>query len=295
MPLLRLGTVDYLNMRPLVDGLETALAGRAELCPAPPSRLAEWLAAGRIDVGMVPVAAVLEHPDWTFVRPAACSAFGGGPASGGGSMIGSRGPVLSLLLLGVGPPREWRRLRPDAHSLNTNALARIILERKYGVTGLQLGEPIPMENWAPPERPAPGEAMTLIGSRALRWRDWGSAVETGLTSGAVSSSERVVLDLGAEWTDWTGLPLVCAVWAARLGLDASALAELADRLEAHKLANRRCLPEIAARWEGLAHDRLTPAQALDYLTRNIAYDLDDAAMAGLARFADEARSLSNLF
>jgi chorismate dehydratase len=283
--LLRLGTVDYLNMRPLVDGLETALAGIAELCPAPPSRLAEWLAAGRIDVGMVPVAAILGHPDWMIVRPAACSAFGSGPASGSGSMIGSRGPVLSLLLLGVGPPREWRRLRPDAHSVNTNALARIILERKYGVIGLELAEPIPMDGWEPPERPAPGEAMTLIGSRALRWRDWGDAVEAG--AGARTGSGRVVLDLGAEWTDWTGLPLVCAVWAARPGLDPATLADLADRLEAHKLANRRRLPEIAAHWEGLAHDRLTPAQALDYLTRNIAYDLDDAAMAGLARFKSE--------
>jgi predicted solute-binding protein len=268
-PPLRLGVVDYLNMQPLVAGLDTAFGDRLALRHGTPSALARWLEAGEIDAGMVPVAALLAHPEWAIVRPP------DGCASGSGSMIGSRGPVASVLVVGAGaPPADWRRLHPDSNSLTSNALARVILQRKHGLT-LDIADPIPAaDEWHPPADAAPGEAFVLIGSRALRWRNW--AAELGRPATA--------LDLGFEWTDWTGLPLVCAVWAARPGVD---LGDWPVLLEQHKQRNRARLTEIAAAWPDLEYDRLTPAQAHDYLVNNIDCDLDPSALEGLERFRKE--------
>jgi chorismate dehydratase len=258
---LRLGSVAYLNMQPLVYGAEALAAEGLELREGPPSSLARWLAKGAIDVGMVPVASLLRHPEWRVA---------------GRSMIGSRGPVRSVLVLGAGEPREWRVLRPDSHSMTSNALAQVILRRRFGLD-FELGEPIPLTDWQPPEEPAPGEAMVMIGTRALRWGGaWAKA------------GKGCVLDLGEAWADWTGLPFVYAVWAVRPGVE---LGDWPERLEGLKESNRARLPQIAQEWAQLDEDGLSAEDALQYVLTNIHYDLDDEARAGLARFHAEGLAL----
>jgi chorismate dehydratase len=264
---IRIGVVDYLNMQPLTFGLEAAHPGRVDLFCGPPSRLAQWLDAGKIDMGMVPVGTLLARPDWRIVT---------GP-DGNGSIIGARGPVASVLLLGGGAPGQWRRLRPDSHSVTSNALARILLARRYGLKPAA-GETIPMEGWSPPERPATDEAMVLIGSRALRWRRWGGEGST-------------VLDMAEEWRRLTGMPIVFAAWVARPGVE---LGEWPALLEAHKRANRARIDAIAAAWPGLDYDGLTTGEAAAYLRGNVDYELDGAARRGLERFIAECRALELL-
>jgi len=50
---MRIGAVNYLNSKPLVYGLENQSVG-ARLLFDLPSRLAESLAAGRLDVALIP-------------------------------------------------------------------------------------------------------------------------------------------------------------------------------------------------------------------------------------------------
>lgn len=259
---LRLGVVDYLNMQPLVAGMEEEFGAALRLKHGTPSLLAYWLEQKEIDVGMVPVAALFAHPEWRIVTA----------AGGKGSMIGARGAVQSVLVLGGGAPETWRRLRPDSHSVTSNALAQVILKGRHGLD-LEIGQPIPPDEWEPPKHGAPGEAMVLIGSRALRWRNWKGGT---------------VMDLGQEWSDWTGLPLVFAVWAARPGVE---LGDWPEKLEEQKLRNRTKLAAIAAGWRDLEHDRLTPNEALEYLTRHVDFDLDEAALAGLEQFRREGEKL----
>jgi len=52
-PTLRIGAVNYLNTKPLIHGL-AELAPRAKLVLDLPSRLADGLAAGRLDVALIP-------------------------------------------------------------------------------------------------------------------------------------------------------------------------------------------------------------------------------------------------
>src|SRR5437588_6423254 len=56
----RIGAVNYLNTKPLIEGLEE-LAPEAELILDLPSRLADRLAAGDLDVGLIPIIEYFRH------------------------------------------------------------------------------------------------------------------------------------------------------------------------------------------------------------------------------------------
>ena len=261
----RLGVVAYLNMQPLVYGLEAAYPrATLEVWEGPPSRLARWLEEGHIDAGMVPVASLFAHPEWRVVS---------------GGVISSHGVVRSVLAAGGGPPEGWRTLRPDSHSLTSNALTRVLLAGALGVRP-ERGEPLPLDVTAPTPTP-PGEAAVLIGTRALAWRD-----ELARRPGCH------VADLGEWWTAWTGLPFVYAVWAARPGVAEEVLAQWAARLENQLEINTGRLERIAREWAaGGAEDAMSAGDALEYFTRNICYTRDAAARRGLELFYEKGREL----
>jgi predicted solute-binding protein len=173
---MRVGVVEFTNTLRLAVGLERFLPG-AELVRATPARIAADLEAGRLDVGLVPVAALAANPDWAVV-----------PGLG----IAAEGPVSSVLLLSRVPLADLRRLTLDPASRTSNVLARLWLEAK-------LGRPLTVE--AGPADLATrldrGEATVAIGDAALFFD--GEALER--------------VDLGLAWTEWTGLPFVFAVWA----------------------------------------------------------------------------------
>src|SRR5690349_18732246 len=58
---MRIGAVSYLNTKPLVYGL-AELAPQHELLFDLPSRLADDLAAGRLDVALIPSIEYFQHP-----------------------------------------------------------------------------------------------------------------------------------------------------------------------------------------------------------------------------------------
>jgi chorismate dehydratase len=270
--MLRLGVVAYLNMQPLVHGLladeagsgrQTRL-GELELRQGPPSALARWLEAGEIDVGMVPVAAMFRHPEWrVMAAPAGAHARA--------SMIGSRGPVLSVLLIGGGAVSGWRRLRLDGQSMTSNALAQIYLRQGLGLE-LEIEPADASAHGYLPPQPEAGTAQVLIGSRALEWV---------AQFGSDKNGSWTCLDLGERWTAWTGLPSVNALWAVRPGVE---LGEWPARLEALKCTNMARIPAIVNDWGRLEAEGLTAQTAAAYLTRHLDYDFDDAAQAGLLRF-----------
>jgi len=215
-----------------------------------------------IEVVSVPPApmAVIDRPDWDIV---------------GHSMIGSNGPVKSVLAIGAGDPSTWKTVHPDSHSRTSNLLVQVLLESQFGARPC-LESPSPMQDGSPPEPLPEGEGFVLIGTRALRWRHL--AERGGVTA----------LDLGESWTRWTGLPFVYAVWAARRDTD---LGDWLDRFEKLKQRNRERLAEIVREWPGLKDEQLSADDAVAYLTENIKFDLDERAIAGLTRFHQEGSRL----
>ena len=69
---LRVGAVNYLNTKPLIERL-TDFAPAIELSLALPSRLADQLAAGGIDVGLIPAVEYFRGASYSFIPGIAIS------------------------------------------------------------------------------------------------------------------------------------------------------------------------------------------------------------------------------
>ncbi len=177
----RVCAVSYLNTAPLVWGfIEGPQKGTVDLSFAVPSTCAERTGTGVADVGLNPVMEVARR------------GFAWLPGTG----IAGKGLVRSILLVSRRPFDAIRTLATDTGSRTSVELARIVLARKYGVEPLLMPMAPDLHKML-----THADAALLIGDAAL-------AVEpTGL--------DHACLDLGEEWTEMTGLPMVYAVWSGR--------------------------------------------------------------------------------
>jgi chorismate dehydratase len=122
----------------------------------------------------------------------------------------------------------------------------------------------------------------LIGDAALRATH--DAPRRGLT----------VHDLGAAWKEWTGLPMVFAVWAVRRDYADDNPGLVKDvhqafvRSRDHALAHVDEVAEQAARWE-----TFHPATLATYF-RTLDFSLGAAQVAGLTEFACRAAAAGAL-
>ena len=97
-----------------------------------------------------------------------------------------------------------------------------------------------------------------------------------------------VTDLGQAWREWTGLPMVFAVWAARKDYAAANPGAVKDVAEAFQRSRDLCLGELdqaaeaAARWEPF------DAQTLATYFRTLDFSLGERQIAGLREFARRA-------
>ncbi|MEO7190665.1 MAG: menaquinone biosynthesis protein [Vicinamibacterales bacterium] len=174
---LRLGAVSYLNVRPLVYGLDAHpdVSVRFDV----PSECARLLARGEIDLGMVPSITYLERPGDRIV-PGIC--------------IGSNGPVASVALFTRTPIARVQTIALDTSSRTSATLVQILCRRVFDIAPVF----VPRE----PDLPsmlAVADAALVIGDAAL----FADAKALGVDK----------LDLGALWHELTGLPFVWAFWS----------------------------------------------------------------------------------
>ena len=243
----RIGAVNYLNSKPLIEGLTdelAAVAPHAELILDYPSRLADDLASGHLDVALVPTIECLRDPGYEIV---------------GDACVATHGPVLSVKLYSRVPVTEIGSLALDEGSRTSATLARLLLSERFGVRPelelLPLGRSVDASK---------ADAVLLIGDRAMHPLDE-EFVETW--------------DLGEVWSEWTGLPFVFALWATRRG---TSLGRVEEALATARDRGLERLDEIGtreARELGIA-----PSTAVDYLTRNLHYRLGPSERQGLALF-----------
>lgn len=250
---IRVGAVSYLNARPLYHRL-TEFAPEVELHLDLPSLLADRLAAGDLDVALVPSVEYLR-----------------GVASGmtivPGFAIAARGAVRSVKLFSRVPFGRIERLALDEGSRTSQALALIWLDEVHGVRPPRV-EPLPM---GVPAMESTADAVLVIGDRAMK----------------VPEAEfHATVDLAEAWNVLTGLPFVFALWVARPGVDLGDLPEALERSRTEGLAHA---PEIAAEWGPRLG--LDVATCVDYLTRVLSYDLGEPELAGLRLFACKAAAL----
>jgi len=240
---IRVGAVNYLNTKPLICGFEE-FAPEAELRLDLPSRLADQLAVGQLEVGLIPVIEYFRSGTYTIV-PNIC--------------IASHGPVLSVTLFSRVPWAGIRRLGLDIGSRTSATLAQVLLRRRYGVNP----ELIPLAMDQPAEE-ADADAVLLIGDRAMR---------------ACLPGFAHAFDLGQEWHEWTGLPFVYAVWAVRAGVDLAGVDRALDSAKRQGLAR---IGQIAHREAPLLG--LDAGFCRRYLANIIGFDLGPREQAGLHHF-----------
>lgn len=249
----RVCAVSYLNTVPLVWGLlhDPSRKGTFDLSFAVPSACANQLASGEADIGIVPV---IETARQRMDYFRACG-------------IASHGPVRTILLISKVPYRDIKTLATDSGSRTSVMLARIILAEKFGC------EPRVISH--PPDLTAMlgiADAALIIGDAALR-------VDPATLPFAS-------LDLGEQWTNLTGLPMVFAVWAGRPefirepfgeALTASCrygLSRIGDIVREE--APRRNLPEALVR---------------EYLTRYIQFEFSTPHQTAIDTFLKRAAAL----
>jgi len=238
--MIRVGTVPYLNARPLVFGFEQGLAAeRLRLESDVPSQLAARLKRQSLDVALVSSIELGRIPGLTVVP---------------GLAIASLGPVRSVLLVSRVAVERIATLALDPASRTSNALAEVLLRERYGV--------------APAAEECAGSLEEVLEKKDAVLRIGDAALYAKIPAGTT------VLDLGAAWTEWTSLPFVYAVWAAREGVLDPALG---DAFHASFAAGAAAVDRIAA-------GTPDPELARRYLTENIRYRIGDRELAGLRRF-----------
>jgi chorismate dehydratase len=240
---IRIGAVTYLNSKPLICDLEI-LAREADLCLDHPGSLADALAAGRLDVGLIPVIEYFRARTYTAIPEIA---------------IASDGPVLSVTLFSRVPWPRIRRVALDEGSRTSAALALILLQKRYGVRP----EIAPLLHDQTAED-VDADAVLLIGDRAMR---------------ACLPGFAHAYDLGEEWHAWTGLPFVYAVWAVRDGVD---LGEVPAALVEAKRRGLARIGEIA--FHEAARLGLDAGFCRRYLSNIIRFDLGMRERAGLEHY-----------
>jgi len=273
----RISIVEYLNTAPLVRGFTHGpLRGKYELSFTVPSQCAEALRSGAADVAIIPAIEYQRIPD-LVILPNLC--------------IASKKSVRSLLLVSKKPIQEVARIALDRSSRSTQALTRILCEKRWHI------QPEFFE--AAPDLPAmlqQADAALLIGDPALRLaiacapkaqrQADGEIVSPATLAGLAEPGPLFIYDIVEKWHSLTSLPAVLALWAARR---ASVNPELVQDFQDSLAFGLQHVDAIAS--EAAAEMNLPAGELRRYLLENIDYRLDDENLRGLTRYYQLAAEL----
>jgi chorismate dehydratase len=256
----RVGHIQFLNCLPIYWGLvRSGGLLDVELTKDTPDRLNDMLVAGGLDIGPISLVEYLRNADDLVLLPDLA--------------VGSDGPVLSVNLVSQVSldALDGRRVALGSTSRTSVLLARMWLAQVHGVE--------PEYFTCPPDLTTmllEADAAVLIGDAALR------ATHTAPARGLD------VYDLGQVWREWTGLPMVFAVWAARRDYadeNPGLVKDVHDmfvRSRDEALAHVDEVAEQAARWE------VFDAPTLATYFRTLDFSLGARQVEGLVEFGRRA-------
>ena len=177
---LKLSIVGYLNALPLSWGfIQNRPKDRFELEFSPPALCADKMAAGSVDIGLIPAIAYQRIPNLRIIPNLS---------------VASKGSVRSVLLVSKVPWSRIRTVALDQSSRTSVALLRILLRMRC-----QLDPTLYSHEPELASMLRRRDAALLIGDAAL----------TADTAGLYR------YDLSEAWREETGKPFVFAFWACR--------------------------------------------------------------------------------
>ena len=179
MEKIRMSAVSYLNTVPFTHGIRhSEIFKDVSLSLDIPSVCAQKLINKNVDLGLVPVAALLEIKDY-FIVTDYC--------------IGAEGPVQSVMLMSNVPLHEIKFIYLDYQSKTSVLLNRILAANFWKLNVEWLDSEPGYE-----EKIEGNTAAVIIGDRVFTNRN----------------KYPYQYDLAEEWKKFTGLPFVFAVWAS---------------------------------------------------------------------------------
>ncbi|MFB9844467.1 menaquinone biosynthetic enzyme MqnA/MqnD family protein [Mucilaginibacter ginsenosidivorans] len=179
MKKIRISAVSYTNTKPFLYGIQnTPIIDKVDLSVDIPADCAQKLIDDKVDIGLIPVAAVLDLPEWRIVSD---------------YCIGAVGAVNSVFLFSNCDIREVKTVQLDPQSRTSNNLAKVLLKNYWKV------------------RP---ELITNAPDYSLSTDEYTAYVQIGDRTFGKKARYKFVYDLSEEWLSFTGLPFTFAAWIA---------------------------------------------------------------------------------
>ncbi|HVW95017.1 MAG TPA: menaquinone biosynthesis protein [Mucilaginibacter sp.] len=176
---IKISAVSYTNTKPFLYGLQHSdIIDKIDLSIDVPADCAQKLIDGRVDIGLIPVAAILSLSQWEIV-----SEF----------CIGASGPVNSVFIFSNCDIKDIKILQLDPQSRSSNNLARVLLRNYWKTDHLMISDATDYGT-----SNDPNTAFVQIGDRTFGQKE----------------KFKYVYDLAEEWKNFTGLPFVFAAWVA---------------------------------------------------------------------------------
>lgn len=244
----RIGAVSYLNSKPLVHFLPEQLPADCDLYVDLPSRLADQLNQGSVDIALIPSIEYFSNGQYRIYSDAC---------------IACHGAVWSVKIFFRREPEKVRTIALDEGSRTSVALAKILFSERFGkipeCTHLPIGSDV---------EDTQADAVLLIGDRAMH-----------------SPHESFVdcWDLGEEWKRVTGLPFVFAMWVGLYNQRASEIERWLAAARDRGVASAR---ELALQYAP-AYD-LTTDDCYRYFAQHLYFSLGENEMKGLSLFYQKA-------
>ncbi|MDX9754108.1 MAG: menaquinone biosynthesis protein [bacterium] len=251
---LRIGTIPFANVMPL-DFFLPEIMPEAELICEVPSKSAKMLAKAQVDVALVSIIELFNHPEYSYI-----------PGIG----ICSDGPVESVCLFSQKEPQDIQSIALDNNSLASNTLLRILLREYWQISPK-------LVTYTPPvcRGLEKADAALCIGDNAFYAR-------------FPKDESRYRYDLGALWKELTGLPFVYAAWITRPELNPNLIADPFVEAKEKGLKHVNQLSLVCAQQRNLPADFI-----YRYFTQNIYYDLGEKERQGIHCYFDKAKEILN--
>lgn len=185
----KIGGVPYLVGAPVLHGMDSV--DQVSLTRKYPRVLIEELRRGELEAALVSSIEGFRRPGYEALRSIgmACD-----------------GEVRSVRMFLRTAPEDVRSLALDCGSATSVALSKVLLSNRFGA---KVERCFDIEPTMRPDG-IDADAVLLIGDAGLR----------------AEAGQRRVLDLGAEWKAWKGLPFIFALWLIRTsGQRSSGIAE----------------------------------------------------------------------
>ncbi len=202
---IKISAVSYTNSKPFLYGIEhTDIINKIDLSLDIPADCARKLIDNEVDIGLIPVAATLNMPDWHIVSD---------------YCIGATGAVNSVFIFSNSPIQQIETLQLDPQSRSSNNLALVLLKNYWRLKPQLIIDAVDYSTSADSKT-----AFVQIGDRTFGKKD----------------KYSFVYDLAEEWQKFTGLPFAFAAWIANKPIPPEFITEFNASLK-YGLDNRASL------------------------------------------------------